>query len=469
MKNIKSIVFLKSLSTVEFKKLSAFFDSEFFSMYNSSRKLHSILVPFYPSFRKLPSKELIYKSLYPGDFNEKKWYLTVSRYYKSLEDFAAHTRLSNNALLKEQLTFEELIDRADENIISEKLKMLKKMCSKRTFPVSQRLYTEIQIEELCFDYYSKLQKSESMDNLQDLFENIDYHFLYLKLKYSCELLTRKNVFAQEFDFSSVDLLINYASGRIDEEKPVIYTYFRLLNLVRNGAEEDYIFLKDYIFNNVDNIELRDLRDMNVFMINFCIKMINTGRQNYLSELLDLYQRLLEFKIIIEGDFLNLFDFKNISTVAIRLKKYKWLESFTENYLPYIRNEYRIVAEAYNLSRIAFEKGDYKKVISHLRTLDYPDIYYELDCRILLIKVYYERDEFEFFEINSNSLKQLVERSKSISSYQKLTYRNFLRWSGRLMRLKERAQKMPKKWLQEYSETNELADRTWISEKMSRFD
>jgi hypothetical protein len=178
--------------------------------------------------------------------------------------------------------------------------------------------------------------------------------------------------------------------------------------------------------------------------------------------------LLHHDIITEGEYLHLFDFKNISTVAIRLGDFEWLKFFTQKYLSFIAPQFRNIAEAYNLSRVAFLQENYNSALNHLSNIPYPDIYYELDCRILVIKIFFEKEDFELFDANCNSLKILVQRSKLISEYQKRTYINFIKWATRIFKSRDKGGKVPQKWQTDFREVKELADRSWINEKMENF-
>ncbi|MCI5057133.1 MAG: hypothetical protein MRY83_13555 [Flavobacteriales bacterium] len=465
MKKTKSIFILSKLSNKDLKKLECFFESPFFHKHSSSVKLFHVLKKYHPHYRKLPSQEEVYARLFDKPFDIKTWHLAMSRFYKSIEDFLAHVSLDKQNITKEQLILLELERYSNPAIVGEKIKQLKKVFDKTSDNASIRFFAKIQLEEFAFDYYSRLQKPESITNLQNLTDYIDDHFLYLRLKYSCELITRENILAQKFDLGAINDVLSYAKKKDNTGHISVHIYSNLVSLVKDQNEEDYRTIRKMIYDNLSEISPRDLRDMNVFLINYCIRMSNLGKSHYLKELFSLYKDLLEYGIIIEGSYLHLYDFKNIATVATLLKEFDWLVQFNEQYLPYIKHEFRESASAFNLARIAFYNQDYRKALNLLLHVQYADMYYELGGRSIILKIYYEMDDFQLFEANCNSFKMFLSRTKSISDYQKKIHMNFIKWSVRLFKLKEKGKKISKKFQGQIEETNELADRTWIEEKV----
>jgi hypothetical protein len=84
----------------------------------------------------------------------------------------------------------------------------------------------------------------------------------------------------------------------------------------------------------------------------------------------------------------------------------------------------------------------------------------------LIKIYYELEDFDLFEANSNSFKILLNRLKLASEYQKTIYKNFIRFSTYLFKIKDGNVKRKSKWITQIKETTEVADNTWIQEKVN---
>ncbi|MCI5058868.1 MAG: hypothetical protein MRY83_22330 [Flavobacteriales bacterium] len=406
----------------------------------------------------------MFHQIFNEPYDNTKLHLTLSRYYKTIENFLSHETLMADEVLSNLLTLESLKTFDSEKHFSGKKKAIQKNLQNRDIPSNVRLYGKLTLEEKSFEYFSRLQKPESVQDLQELYDSIDEHFLYLKLKYACELLSRKQILDQTFDLSFLDAILDYGAQNFSQEsKPLIYGFYRLVELVMHNRDTDFKFLKTFVQSKAFNTS--DKRVIYGFLINFCIRMSNLGNVIYLEELFSIYVQLIDEGLLVQNNKLYLYDYKNVATTAIRLKKFDWVKAFTENYTNYIPHKDRPSALAYNLARIDFYQEKYKSAIRVLSGVDYSDLYYELGSRSLIIKIYFELDDYSLFEANCNSFKIFLKRLKIGSEYQRKIYNNFIKHSIRLFKIKEGNTKSKSQWIEEIQKTQEIADRTWVLEKM----
>ncbi|MCI5056778.1 MAG: hypothetical protein MRY83_11760 [Flavobacteriales bacterium] len=467
MRKTKTIQILSQFSKDEMKKFQLFLNSPFHNKNEKVIKLFGFLFKQYPDFpEKEVSKEKAYKIIYDnGKFDSQKFRLLTSDFFKRLEAFIIHQQLDKDDSLKGRLLLEKYSEFGLLNIFLEQRKSYDKKIAKLSIPSEAKYFNEFRVEEETYEIHSMKKAPESTNNLQNLVNGLDRYFLLLKLKYSCELINRKSILSEEYDFSFLEAIIEYLRENNNRQDTAVNLYFNILLLVRDWNVREFDFLKDEIPNHFKAFTKRELRDMYVFLINFCIRKSNLGQSKYLRELFELYKTLLENEILIESNYMHLYDFKNIATVAIRLGELYWVEEFTNKYSNLINSELKESAIAFNLARVAFYKADYRLALRNLAGVEFSDVYYELGARTLFIKIYYELDDYDLYLAQAHSFNMALSRKKNLSKYQKQIYQNFLLFTKRLLKIKlGDKRKNISKWIDEIANTKEIADRNWLEEK-----
>ncbi|MCI5058863.1 MAG: hypothetical protein MRY83_22305 [Flavobacteriales bacterium] len=434
--------------------------SPFFGIAKTSFALHQIVKKNFP-LRALPKKTEIFKKIFDGIYNDQKLRLVLSTYNRHLQEFLALQQLESKPIQKDLLTLDALNDLNKQNIVEYKQKQI----AQRLQEDKRNHFNEkLQLEELTYQYYSDNQAIDYAPNLQKLSDAIDNDFLYRKLKYSCEILTRSDVLSEDYDSSFLNALIEYGQKHFTDAQPTIYGYFKIIQLIKKPDDKDYFFLKEFLFLNIDQIPDHDLNDMSVFIINYCIRQSNLGKREFLDELFQLYKDLIISRIILHQDKITLQNFKNIGTVALLLNEFEWLNDFSEQHGIFLDPKYRKTAKAYHVARVHFYRGSYKLALRTLHEMEHVDIYYDLGERALMAKILFEQDDSDLLIANINSFKIFIDRNKMISTYQKQLYKSFLKWLKRLQAIKEGKRRNYKVWLEEVLKTKEIADKSWVIEK-----
>ncbi|MCI5056373.1 MAG: hypothetical protein MRY83_09710 [Flavobacteriales bacterium] len=464
MKNTKLISLLNSFDRKTITKLDHYFNSPFFKISSELKDFHELIKPNIGKFQQTISKEELYQKIFMGPYKDQKMRLLTSRYYQQIERFLAFQNLDSKSLLMEQLCLEEISRYNKIAIYEEKRAAINKKCEKSETDSALAYHTKLKLEEQTFEFFTRLKRPESITNLQALHDNIDNYFLYLKLKYSCELVARKHILSQDYDLSFLQSLLTYIESNKVKFEPLILAYYQTIILIQKNDEQSYYALKDFINIQTKAFTKRDLRDLYVFMTNFCIQQSNLGKAAFRKELFEIYKFLLKEKIIIEGKYLHLYDYKNIATAALQLGEMRWLEEFTEQFSDYLSPKFRKSAKAYNLARIAFNNNALKNALRILNEVDYADLYYELGFRVLKLKIFYERSDFEIFLADIKSFKLFLKRSKLVSKYQKQLYFEFLKWALFLFHFSN-GQKKVSDFYEVLINTSTLPDKSWIKEKM----
>lgn len=465
MNNSKLILLLKSFSKKEIKEFNLFINSPLFNKNTDIINLLSILIKHYPEFsNKRLSHNNISKKLYQKDDIKRLRYAMTDltklcekfiafKNYESDEDFHLLKAYQKRGLNK---FFNQELDKQN-NVIS----------NNSTIRDESFYQDQQELSEISFSHTLENDNRNIDTKLQDLVDNLDLYYLSKKLKYSCEIINRMNVLKVDYDIKLLNNLIDYISENDIKETPSITIYFHVLKtLQEHENEQHYLNLKRLISKHLIRFKKEEQYDLYGYLQNYCIKQINSGNNEYLKELFKNYADMLANKVIIKNNLIAQFDFKNMVTVALRVDEFDWTKNFIDNYQDYLAEDHKINAITYNRARLAFYQTDYKKCLNELLKVEFTDIYYSLDSRSLLLKTYYQLNNFESALSLINSFKVFLKRDKKISEYQNITYTNFLKISLQLVQLQLGYKRDINKIAEKLKNIKQIADSTWLNEKIN---
>ena len=174
--------------------------------------------------------------------------------------------------------------------------------------------------------------------------------------------------------------------------------------------------------------------------------------------------MIEKEIVFNKGVLPPWDYKNITRVGLRVGEYDWAENFITKYNKYLPKANRKNALTYNLALLQFYRKRYKQVIELLRNVSYKDIFDALQGRWLLLKTYYELDEFDALDALMDSFKIFLRRNKNISKDYQQMYINSIKFLQKIMRMPYDSKANRQKLREQIESNKRLIERRWILEK-----
>jgi hypothetical protein len=249
------------------------------------------------------------------------------------------------------------------------------------------------------------------------------------------------------------------------DTPVVNIYYNvILTLIEPEEEAHFIRLKELLFTHTALLQINTQKEVFAFALNYCIRKINKGRAEYQAEIFKLYKDALLRDLLLQDGILTPWDFKNIVTIGLRNKDFKWTNSFIEDYIHKLPKKEQDNAYTFNRARYFFATAKYGKVLELLQDVEYSDIFYLLDSKITLMKTYYELGEYQPLLSLKESFRILLRRKKLISEQNQVNYGNFARFAMKLYRadVKNKTQMAALKKVIE--STTNVADKAWIMEK-----
>ncbi|MEN0006803.1 MAG: hypothetical protein AAF798_21795, partial [Bacteroidota bacterium] len=206
------------------------------------------------------------------------------------------------------------------------------------------------------------------------------------------------------------------------------------------------------------------RDIYYFAINYCIRRIRVGEKAFANDLMELYIQGLEEEILFDNGKLSPWAFKNMVKLGLSLKRFQWVEQFVPQYYQFLPDKEREIGFHYNMADLYFQKRDFDKAYDHLNQVEFTDIYYNLGAKVMLLKIYYEKDETEALLSLLKAFKMFLTRNKLVAKNVKEAYLNFVKLLSQIHK------SFPTDYptlLEKIQSTTQLTERGWLLKQITR--
>lgn len=467
MINSKLILILKSFTKKEIKDFTLFLNSALFNKNTEVTQLYQLLKKYYPHFdNKLITHEALSEKI-TGKRNIKKLRYIMTDLTKLAEKFIAFKHFNSTLNHNSQHLLSAYQERNLFKYFHEELQknhhQLNNVSSVRND--SYYKYTH-EMSELAYIVSHKNTTRNTDTELQHLSDHLDLYYLTKKLKYSSEIINRMNILKTNHNIEFLEKLLPIIETDSIKNNPVIKVYLLVLKTLRFPEnEKTYHLLRAAINKNINYFSSEEQYDLYGYLQNYCIKKINSGKNNYLMLLFENYTEMISNKVIIKDNQITQFDFKNIITVALRVEKYDWANNFIHEFKSFLPEKERTNAIAYNQARIEFYKKNYSIGLKTLLSVEFTDVFYSLDSRVLILKTYYELEDYEAALSLINSFKIYLKRDKKISDFQNSTYSGFIKIFNLLIRYKLGYLNDLNYIENELENIKQIADSTWLNQKI----
>lgn len=463
----KLIQLLKTLNKKEFKEFQLFVGSEFFNKNQNLIRFLDYLSHYQGEFDsdKL-EKEVFLKKHYKGEvFEEQKFRYLQSDLTKLLEEFIAWQEYQKDQFQRKFFLLKGFHHRNQDKYFLQEIENLKAQNEQSAFRDSDFYFNLHRISELSYEYTSEKRNRAFDNSLQEVIDNLEITYLARGFRYYCEMINRRNILSVEYNLSFFDDLVKYLRNGSFDDIPAIFIY-RLIHITLTEPEnlDNYKKLLEVLAVHGNKFSQKEERGMYVFAQNFCIKRINRGETNALQDIFDLYKIMVSRNLIYEGSFVSQPDFKNIVTTGLRLGHDEWVSTFINDFRHKLNPEFSENAYTYSMAWVHFTRKEFDKALKMLLRVEFNDVYYHLDSKSLLMKVYFEMEEYDGFFSLVDAFKIYLRRNKYISEVQRETYHNFILLINKLMKVKLGKNTMNWALSDEINNTRPAADLIWLKAK-----
>jgi len=375
--------------------------------------------------------------------NIKKNELQLSNYKLGALFQKDQTVLFNKVLIKAQNDNDRKI--SEENLYHQYLQ-------------SQTL-AEFAVKNNSRNYYNHLLLSK---------QALDDFYALTRLKFDIEQLTQQNVFNINQQ-QGQDETTNYLIEKNTSESPAIIIYKQLYIMLSNSdKDEHYEKFYDTLIKNVSHLNNEDVFATYAYAMNYCVRKVNEGKQHFQIELLKLYKFALQNDLLLTDGNIHYLNYKNIVSAGLRNNEIDWTEQFIIEYKSKLKKEVRKNAFNYNLANLHFYKSEYGKAQTKLLNIDFTDVYYAMDYRALLLKIYFEQTAFDALDNLLSAFAVFVRRNKKASANMKRLYLNQIKFTKQLSNTSPRNKKRLQLIKERIANTQQVGDRNWLNQKIDEF-
>ena len=475
MSNNKLHITLQALSVYEMNRLKKFVLSPYFNVNESISSYFNALHKLYRT-SELASvdKMLLWKELFPKKkYDDTKFRKLNTDLLKLIEEFLSIEQFQRNPLHKANYLLKDISERKLQKLYNSTINTVRRLSKLQLEKPASFYYYQYQIEKNIFSLTTEFErktksKSElSNFNVSKIAENLDLFFLAEKMRFYNTLLTWQNVSKHQEKILFVDDLVKQIQNIEYQAYPPLHIHYMIyLSTVEPDEDKHYNKLIEIIEEHLEIFPRDEAKDIFESAINYCVRKINKGNNVYLQELFSLYEKGLETRVMLSNDEITPTTFRNICFCSLRLQKYDWTENFIRQYAPLLNEQYRTNAVTFNLARVYWYKGDFEKVLEQLRDVEYEDILYNINSKIMQLSVYYELDEYEALDSLAKSFKIFLRRQKTMPDRRKNNYSNFIKYLERLSKIHGGEKDKLSKFIEDLENETSVSSKFWLKEKAS---
>lgn len=456
---------IDTLSKSEIRQIKKMVVSPFFLERKDVGRLFNFLINELIEHGDFPEKEKVFKHTFPDKpYNDLQLRGTMSDLVEHIEEYLLIQYRRKNKIKSKLLLAEIYRKRNLEKSYFSTVTKTNKLIGnhpKRNAAYYQNLL-EFQLEKMEFQLVAK--RTDGV-NFQEISDTWDIVYLIRKLRHVCAQLSHQAIFKQDYNFGLLADLVEVVEQEKYIKVPAIAMYYYCYRFLTEEFSFEFFQkfrkqLKDYRHH----FSQKELQDPYRLAINFCIRKLNTGDAFFIEEGLKLYKEGLEEGILLENGVLPRFSYNNMIAMAILLEEFDWVENFINTSSNLLEKKYRKQTISFNLARMEYARKNYAAAMVHLQNAEYKDLLNNLIAKSLLLKIYYELEEFDLLFSHLDSF-QIFIRRRDVSDFHRKNYLNMIRFVKKIISLPEMDKKARGQLKHEMEVEEILTEREWLLSKV----
>lgn len=402
-------------------------------------------------------KESVFAHLFPGEpFEMQRVHYVSSYLLRVVEEFLAWQEWRNRDADYQLSLLRSLRELRMEGHFDFVFDQAQKTEQKAPLGIDGLFFShQLEMERVQHD---RLKIGKQEFRLQETSRTLDLFFVANKLRNACILLSNQMVSKTSYDMGLLGKVLDFLDGNPMLEHPLVSLYFLAYRTLHN-MEDDPAFrqLKNLLVQHRHAIEVDELHDVYIFAINYCIRRLNSGEQDFMADAFDIYKMGLEINAFLQHGVMTARTYSNITMSGLKLREFEWVEAFIFKYKDTIPEKHRDGYFNYNLSRLYYEQKRFRDAMPLLLQMEYDDALLTCLGKILLAKMHYELDEFDSLYSHLQSFRTYVLRKKLPGNYQEGT----LGFISFLTKLVQRTPGAADQIRQDLLETKIVTEKEWL--------
>lgn len=415
-------------------------------------KTARLLKKYYPDFQL--DKGALYELLYPNNsYQDYRYRNLLYRLDKLLQDFLSESKTANE-VLPHLVYIKNLKNTHDQSSYRRKINELQQ--KEDLHPTEKYFLAFQQLEDL-----NTTTDRQTDQQLQSVHYALDQYFLNEKLKLVCLSINDAIINQRPYQLGIFKYLSQDLEQLIEDKKSMTYLLY-LCYLFQSSDNEIYFATTIRTLQEINKVDSEELRLIFTMCINFCIRQINKGQVPFFTHLFHIYKLQLSSSVLYSKEgYISSVTLKNLVTVSLRLKEYKWTENLIASHYEKLPLLYREENYHYLLARLFYTKKMYKKALYYLLLSEPQDFLNNLSARVLQIKCYYESDDYHQLDNALQNFTIYLLRHKN-KSYHYRYHVHFIKYLQSIVKCIHQ-KKLRVALAEKIRQEKELAEKHWLLE------
>lgn len=410
-----------------------------------------------------PEKNTAFKAAWPDrTFNENVWSKLNYDLVQLMEDCLAYHHFIETPSLRQSQVLKNYRRKGLNRHYRIRLEAYRRKQAKEKLTSVDQYRFAYELEQHTYLLKSGNKRSEK-HNLPAIEHALQQVVFAEKFRQFGRTLAHQRLFKEKFAPPLLDELVAAYQLSPQEDQPGVHLfYLATLLYTKPVAQADLIFqqLKTGLVTAVDQFETNDLRDLLIHAINHGVRRTNEGQGEYVRQTLELYQIGMQQQLFYEQGEIDIFTFNNIMGLALRLEEVDFAQRFLDENAHRLPSEKQEEVASLNRGRLAYQQKNYGQALRHLQTADYQDFIHHLTARVLQLKIFYERDDYNLLIAHIRSTKTLLRR-RSNQGYHRNNYRNIFTLADKLLKLPPGDRRAKESLRQRIATTEPCTEKAWL--------
>ncbi|HFA51646.1 MAG TPA: hypothetical protein ENJ95_21745 [Bacteroidetes bacterium] len=417
---------------------------------------------------KFLDKKRIFSALFGSrEYDDAEMRQTMYFLFKAVESFLVYDELLKDRVRSRTILAKVYRQRQLPKLFKKTMDAGQKMQEKQPLRNHQYYEHEFALQFEQYTYLSGLGRNVP-NNLQKVSDASDKAYLANKLQLSCFMIAHQAVFKADYDMGMLQEVLGYiaTNNSLLEIPAIAVYYFGFKAIKEKNSEDNYQKLKEQIRKYSDLFPADEIRVIYLLAINYCIGQINAGKLNYYNESFELYALGIKKNIFLENGVMSRFTYSNAIINALNLNEFEWVENFIAGYSQFLEEKHRESYVLFYRARLHFERGQYDKAMPLFAQYDTDDTLMSLLAKTMLLKMYYELDEYNALDSLLDSMRAYIQRKK-VMGYHKSVFKNLLKYSRKLLKIMPNDAAQIQKLKTEIENADPIMERKWLLEQLDK--
>ena len=414
-----------------------------------------------------PSKERWWSCLQPNrSLNDARFRKYQSDLLKLVEQYLSQEKFEGDRVRKLKYLVDCVLEERIDKLYSSSLRNLEKAIESQTDRSSEYYFNKYLLQSKMYDLGEAQHDRKRKRPVEEVIKNITLFSISELFRYTCLALSHQSIYNHSYVVPDLNNKLRNSDIKIDDHPNLVVYYTMYLTQTEPANEDHYFKLKKLLIIHGQKFPFHEAEFVYFSALNYCIRKINRGKENFRIETFELYKDLLAKNILTFKGAISPWHFRNITTISLQVGNTDWALQFINNYSKYLPEKFKANAISFNTSQVLLYQKKYRDVISLLQSVEYEDMTYNLNSKATLLTTYFEIGETEALYSLMESFRTFLGRHKEFPARKRSSYNNLIKYTKRLTKINSSSKAELTKLLVDIDNASSIASEKWLREKIA---